>query len=650
MSITFLPKAPPTAPTMPPLRTQAVIALAGTPNAGKTTLFNALTGLRSKTANFPGTTVEIKRGRISSAHEDITLLDLPGIYGLQPHTPDEEVACRILTQQPPPDLILAVLDATNLERNLLFVSQLMELDVPVIIALTMMDIADRRHLKVDVDGLREALGCPVIPVSGRTGDGVSELRNQLLETVAREAATHPLPCLSCRGCPIATRHAWSRSLCDQCVRAPATPSEQHTEKLDAWLTHPVFGLMAFMAIMVGIFFIIFQLAEAPMAWIEDLFEASGDWISAHMAESWLRELIVNGILAGVGGVLVFLPQICFLFFFLALLDDTGYLARAAVVMERWMERIGLPGKAFVPLLSAHACAIPAIMATRVLEQPRDRLLTILIAPLLSCAARLPVYIMIAGLLVPNAPVKAALLLSGAYLTGIAAALAAAFIFRRTLLPGEHQALIIELPDYRRPGFRTALLYTIDRGALFLRQAGTLILLFSIIMWFLATFPPAPETITQDHESTPTLSETHDRDLAHSYAGRLGQFIEPVIRPLGFDWQIGIGLISSFAAREVLISTLAIIYGMEGEDEESESLLDGLRQSTRADGSAVFTVATCMSLLVFYILAAQCIPTQIVTRRETGSWKWALLQFSYMNVLAYIVALLTYQTLRVLGYA
>jgi ferrous iron transport protein B len=624
-------------------RKSALVAIAGNPNAGKTTLFNVLTGIRAKTANFPGTTVEIKRGRLSSAHEDITLLDLPGMYSLDPSTPDEAVARTMLTGPEKPDIILTVLDATNLERNLLFASQLLDLDIPMIIAITAMDVADRRGVHVDIDGLRAELGCPVVAVSGRTGDGVPELRNVLLTTLAGRKEHVWSPCDLCRGCPISTRHKWSRDLCGRCVRAPLTPSAQHTEELDRWLTHPVYGLLAFLAVMIGIFFLIFKTAEWPMTWIEMSFETAAKGLDAVLADHLFKDMLINGVLAGVGGILVFLPQICLLFLALVILEDTGYLARAALVMDRWMKRIGLPGKAFVPMLTAHACAIPAIMATRVLEHPRDRLLTILVAPLLSCAARLPVYVMIVGLLVPDSPGKAALLLSGAYFVGIGAALGAAWVFRHTILPGKHQPLIIELPDYRCPSLRTALLFTLDRAVIFLKQAGTLILVFSMIMWFLASFPQTdPGEAVADGEHTITT------ELENSYAGRLGRIIEPVIRPLGFDWQIGIGLISSFAAREVLVSTMAIIYGMEGEGEESESFLDTLRQSRRRDGSPVFGIATCMSLLVFYILAAQCIPTQIITRRETGQWRWAFLQLGYMNALAYVAALLTYQILRFSG--
>lgn len=617
----------------------AVAVIAGTPNSGKTTLFNALTGIRAKTANFPGTTVEIRKGRMLGEGHALTLIDLPGLYSFDASTPDEHVARDVLLSEDRPEAVIAVVDATRLERNLPLASHFMELDVPVIVALTMMDVVRRRRIAIHVEELEQELGCPVIPVSARTGEGLQELRH----AVAQAAGTEPKPeiarCVACRGCPLPARYRWSEDLCNRCVRQPAGTGARHTDRLDSILAHPVLGLIVFAAVMTTMFFLIFHAAESPMAWIEHLFSSAAEWIEGHLPDNWFTRLLAGGVVAGVGGVLVFLPQIAMLFFALSLLEDTGYLARAAMVMDRWMQRVGLPGKAFVPLLSAHACAIPAIMATRVMEQPRDRLITILVAPLLSCSARLPVYIMIAGLLAPGDALASALLLSGAYLTGLGAALGAAFLFRRTILPGPHQPLLIELPDYRRPGLRTAFWYTWDRIVVFLQQAGSLILLFSIIMWFLASFPESPAGPAPEDSAT---------GMEHTYAGRMGRFIEPVIRPLGFDWQIGVGVISSFAAREVLIATLAIIYGIEDADEDHATFMDTMRRSTRRDGSPVFTTATCMSLLVFYILAAQCIPTQIITRRETGSWKWAALQFSYMNLLAYAAAFLTYQGIRLLG--
>jgi ferrous iron transport protein B len=385
-------------------------------------------------------------------------------------------------------------------------------------------------------------------------------------------------------------------------------------------------------------------------------------VGKFLPEGDLKSLLVDGVIGGVGGMLVFLPQICILFFFLTLLEDTGYLARAAFVMDRLMRRVGLPGKAFVPMLSSHACAIPGIMATRGIEDKRDRLVTILVLPLLTCSARIPVYAMVCALLFPDQPMYAAIAFAGAYSLGGIAALVMAFVFRRTILPGETRPLVLELPSYKMPSIRNALLMAIDRAGIFIRKAGTVIMVISILLWTASTYPKSepPAEVT---EMLLQAEQTNDDDLrkeaskleskhafANSAAGRMGKAIEPVIEPLGFDWQIGVGIVSSFAAREVIVSTLSIIYGVGGDaaEEDPSSLYDNLRASKRSDGSPVYTTATCMSLLVFYVLAMQCLPTQAITRRETGSWKWAAFQFGYMTVLAYLAALITYQTMSFLS--
>jgi ferrous iron transport protein B len=390
-----------------------------------------------------------------------------------------------------------------------------------------------------------------------------------------------------------------------------------------------------------------------------------------MAAGDLQSLLVDGVIGGVGGILVFLPQICILFFALSLLEDTGYLSRAAFVMDRIMRKLGLPGKAFVPLLSAHACAIPAIMSARVIENPRDRLLTILVTPLMTCSARIPVYAMVTALLFPHSPLKAALVFAGAYGVGVVAALGAALVFRRTILPGGSKPLMIELPPYRVPGLRTALLHTFDRAKIFVKQAGTIILTISLILWALSHYPKSspPDAAVNlaaqaeqfeksgDLKQSRALQAAADRltaqsSLQNSCAGKIGHWLEPAIAPLGFDWQIGIGIVSSFAAREVIVSTLAIVYGVgdNADDANHSSLYDSLRSAKRTDGSPIFNTATCASLLVFYILAAQCLSTTAVVKRETNSWKWPLFQIAYMTGLAYVASLLVYQILRHFGHA
>jgi ferrous iron transport protein B len=669
--------------------------LVGNPNAGKTTLFNALTGLRAKTANFPGTTVESRTGRVTLGGEVVELLDLPGLYSLGAATPEETIARDALMGAVPglprPDVALLIVDATNLERNLFLASQVLELKVPTVVALNMIDLADRAGIKVDAKKLARELGCPVVPVSARLGKGMAELR-QALELVLDlpvEAAT-PKPastCATCGGCPFQARYDWAEKVGSTCATGDRAAHGRKTERIDKVLTHPVVGVLAFLAVMFGVFLLIFSVARYPMDLIDVLFAHIGRWVNdtlplwaAHLpaggfrafVETDLRSLLVKGVIGGVGGMLVFLPQICILFFFLSLLEDTGYLARAAFVMDKLMRRVGLPGKAFVPLLSAHACAIPGIMATRVIDDKRDRLVTILIAPLMSCSARIPVYTMLVwGLLYPHSPLKAAGLFTGAYLLGISAALGMAWVFKHTILRGESKPLVLELPSYKTPSLRNAVLMSLDRARVFVVKAGTMILLVSVLLWALATYPkssPPAEAVTlrqqaralQEQGKAPLAGELENRAeqvtaqsaLAHSFAGRFGRLIEPAIRPLGYDWQIGVGIFSSFAAREVIVSTLAVVYGVgdKAAEENPNSLYDTLRQAKRSDGTPVFTFATCLSLLVFYVLAMQCLATQAVTRRETNSLKWPVFQFVYMSVLAYAAALLAFQSLHFFGVA
>ncbi len=654
------------------------LALVGNPNAGKTTLFNALTGLRAKTANFPGTTIERRVGRVQIGQRQIIIVDLPGLYGLESSSPEEKMASDALrghlAKHAAPDAALVVMDATNLERNLFLASQVLELDCPVIIALNMMDMATREGIHIDVEKLRSELGCAVVPVAARTGKGMDDLRREIgrLATGAMpEAVAHCKPnCAICGGCPYQARYEWIESVSAKVMDAAVARRSQHTEKLDEILTHPIAGMVVFAGVMLSLFVLIFLAAKIPMDLIDHLFTSVGAWVAARVSESDLRSLLVNGIIGGVGGILVFLPQICILFFTLSLLEDTGYLARAAFVMDRVMRRLGLPGKAFIPLLSAHACAIPAIMSTRVIENPRDRLVTILITPLMTCSARIPVYAMVTALLFPQSPFKAALVFTGAYATGIIFAMIAALIFQHTILPGGSKPLVIELPPYRLPGLRAALLQTLDRAKIFVKQAGTIILMISLLLWTLSHYPKsappaAAVTLTAqaaqveksgDAKRAGELHLTASRltaqsSLQHSFAGRIGHIIEPVIKPLGFDWQIGIGILSSFAAREVIVSTLAVVYGVgEGSTEQGRtSLYSSLHHATRTDGTPVFTTAACLSLLVFYILAAQCLATSVVVRRETNSLKWPLFQIVYMTGLAYLAALIVYQILHHLGY-
>jgi ferrous iron transport protein B len=645
----------------------STIALIGNPNAGKTSLFNQLTGLRAKTANFPGTTVEHRRAAMRINGRPATLVDLPGLYSLGAVTPDERIAVSALRGTlpgaPKPDAAIVVVDATNLERNLFLAGQALELRLPTVVALNQIDVATAQGLTFDVAELEQRLGCRVVPVSARTGEGLAQLVDAMDHVAAHRQPPQLSPalsaCGSCAGCQFAARYDWAETVSTATVRGDAATHGRRTEAIDRVLTHKVVGLVCFASVMALVFLLIFWLAAYPMDMIDGLFGAAKATLGKWLPAGDFNSLVTDGLIGGVGGMLVFLPQICLLFFVLALLEDTGYMARAAFVMDRLMHRVGLPGKAFVPLLSGHACAIPAIMSTRVIEDRRDRLATILVIPLMSCSARLPVYAMVAWLMFPNAAWQRAGLFTSAYVLGIVAALAVAWVFKKSLLKGPTRPLVIELPSYRRPSLRNALLLTYDRAMAFIKTAGTTILVISLVLWALATYPKTPveqmpaDVQTQVAELNAEGDEAgaehliRQTELGNSYAGRLGKAVEPAFAPMGLDWKMSVGVVTSFAAREVIVSTLGILYGI-GEEAEQETLLEAVRGARRPDGSTVFTAATCLALLVFYSLAMQCLPTQAVTRRETGGWKWPLVQLGYMTVLAYTAAVVTYQVASAAG--
>lgn len=645
---------------------QVTVALVGNPNAGKTSLFNRLTGLRAQTANFPGTTIEHRRGTLPGNADKgtgpLTLLDLPGMYSLEATTVDEKAALATLqgtqSKTPKPDAIVIVMDATNLERNLPFALETIALGRPTLVALNMSDLAKRLGLKLDLKTLSGRLGCPVIRVSARTRAGIDDLT----KAIHALAEKRPLPimddaacaCTSCSGCGYASRFDWAASVRADSLTGDLDAPSRLTDAIDKVLTHRIGGLVGFALVMFFMFMAIFSIATVPMDLIDGLFGWAGETVGQWLPDGDLKSLLVDGVIGGVGGMLVFLPQICLLFFLLALLEDSGYLARSALVMDRLMQRVGLPGQAFVPMLSAHACAIPAIMASRVIEDRRDRLATILVAPLLSCSARVPVYVMVVAMLFPNNAIAAAAVFAGAYALGIVAALVMAWVFKKTILPGESRSLVLELPNYRLPSIRDALLQTIDRAWQFIRSAGTTILLISIVLWIMATYPKTsleelPAEIQTQIVSLEGAGEADEAatllasaQLERSYVGRVGKFTQPIFAPLGFDWKMTVGIGTSFAAREVIVSTLSILHGL-GEEGDEGTLLEVLSSSKHPDGSPVFTTPTCLSLLVFFVLAMQCLPTQVVTRRETGGWKWPIFQLVYMSVLAYGSAWVTYQT-------
>jgi ferrous iron transport protein B len=682
-----------------------LIAVAGNPNCGKTTLFNALTGLRQKVGNYPGVTVEKKEGTFLGSHgETMDLLDLPGCYSLQSRSPDEAVSRDVLLgrQQdtPRPDAVLAVVDATNLERNLYLVSQLLELGLPVFLGLNMIDLVEKRATTIDIPLLSEKLGIPVLPLVAPKGTGLIALRQALSQSplprpkvrpplpgVLREEAERIAALLPDNGAQISeavmllgldpeqlkhtpnlpetllsnlassrtrletaglepmsaavdARYDWIREICADCVRTSESGGPTASDKLDAILTHGVWGWVAFIGAMALMFFSIFTIAKIPTDWIQAAQSGLGTWLETLMPEGDFRSLLVDGVLAGVAGVVVFLPQILILTFFLGLLEDSGYMARAAFLMDRLMSRVGLHGKSFIPMLSSFACAIPGIMATRTIEQRKDRLVTILVAPLMSCSARLPVYTLLIAVLLPEVAVwKKSLIMLSMYLIGIVAAFLMAWLFKKTLLRSETPILLMEMPPYRAPSLTGIVLRMRERAWLFLKRAGTVILALSVILWSLMTYPKP---------SNPDA--TRSEQLSHSLAGRLGHALEPVIAPLGFDWKIGIGLIGSLAAREVFVSTMGIVYSVDGEapDSAENSLGDAMRAEKRPDGTPVYTLLTGLALMVFYVLAMQCFSTLAVVRRETNSWGWPAFQFAYMTALAYGAALLVYQGGRLLG--
>ncbi|MDQ4122297.1 MAG: ferrous iron transport protein B [Acidobacteriota bacterium] len=650
---------------------QIVIALAGNPNAGKTTLFNALTGLRQKVANYPGVTVERKEGiwRISD-EKRATLIDLPGLYSLDANSIDEQIARDVLTGKIGgtnlPDVVVAVVDATNLERNLYLVTQLLEYRIPLVVALTMIDATEKNETNINAEKLSAELGVPVVPIVVAQKRGIEELRKAIFSVLENKPSFASLPFFKQNGSgnsKIVQRYAWISRVVSDAVEEKQTLETTVSEKIDRVLTHRVFGLAILTAILLLIFQTIFSWATLPMDLLDSAFGGLGETAKNSLPPGLFTDLLTDGIIAGVGGVLVFLPQIILLFFFISILEDTGYMARAAFLMDRLMRGVGLHGKAFVPLLSSFACAIPGIMATRTIENPKDRLATILIAPLMSCSARLPVYtLMIAaffsGQYVFGFLSLGAVLILAMFLLGIIAAIIVAFILKRTLLKAPAPPLVMELPPYRLPNWKNVFLNVFQRAGMFIKRAGTVILAISIILWALTTFPriesaePGIQNQTEELATNNEQRATNEaaEQLQNSFAGRIGHTIEPVIAPLGFDWKMGVALISSFAAREVLVSTLSIIYNVEKDaDAESDSLISAVRDAKKDDGSPAWTPLTALTMMVFFVLAMQCMSTVGVVRRETNSWRWTLFMIGYMTALAYAAAFSTFQIGKLIGF-
>ena len=722
-------------------RGKLTAALVGNPNSGKTTIFNALTGLRQKTANYPGVTVEKKEGLISlpAAQQSLAAIDLPGAYSLLTRSPDEEVVHGVLSGRQAgtaaPDILIMIVDATNLERNLFFVTQLLETGIPSVLVLNMWDLVKKAGTEIDVDRLSKELSIPVVTAVGSHRKGVEALRDTLgklvLQATSRKtsafqvkipvfvenelegicdllqkrdafpphilrgealrllgstrfqaaifgeipglkeavlAARERLLVQGIDGTSVEaeTRYAFVQELCRLVVRRPAAVSASLSERLDRIFTHKVWGFLVFFGLMAVVFQSVFTWATVPMELLGTLVDGLGGWVGGLLPPGPLESLVVDGMIAGVGGVVVFLPQILFLFFFIAILEDSGYMARAAFVLDRVMRKVGLNGKSFIPLLSSFACAVPAIMSTRTIEDRNDRFATIMVAPLMSCSARLPVYTLMISAFIPPVTVLGFFNLKGVtllamYGLSITAGLTVAAIFRKTLLKGSRTPFVLELPPYRIPNMRTVFMTMWDRAMLFLRKAGTIIFSLSILLWFLASYPKNPATEHRYRQLEQAASESYSGDaletrleelhalqkgdqIRESFAGMMGHWIEPVIRPLGYDWKIGIGLIASFAAREVLVSTLSIVYSVTESGDTHGRLIERLQsEKSPVTGKPVYTPLVAVSVMVFFVLACQCMSTVAIVRRETNTWRWPLFMIFYMTTLAWAGAFLVYQT-------
>lgn len=607
-------------------RSRKTVAIVGPPNAGKSTLFNALTGLRQKVANFPGVTVEHRTGigKLPDGRE-IDLVDLPGVYSLEPRSEDERVTRDALRGDVPgvdkPDAILLILDSTNLGRHLMLAAPVLATGVPTLVVLNMADDLEKRGGSIDTEALATQLGAPVALISASRSQGIETVQNYL---TGQFAVPKPLELPVLQDVPRCRQ--WSAKVGTKAGYQPPAPPVW-TRRLDSIFLHPVGGPAVFALVVILVFQSIFAGAEPLMAATESAISASGAWLAKALPDLWWRDLLVEGVWGGVGSVLVFLPQILLLFLFIGVLEDSGYLARAALIADRTMARVGLQGKSFIPLLSAYACAVPAIMATRTIESSRDRIATILIAPFMTCSARLPVYTLIIAAFIPEKPVLGSFLgtraaaMLGLYLLGFVAAVVTARLLKSSILKSDRTPFMLEMPPYRWPTVRSLGLRLYDRAMAFLRRAGTVILGVAIVLWVLAHLP---------------MKDGKPPAIEDSVAGTLGRTVEPLIQPLGFNWKIGIGLLTSLAAREVIVGTLGTIYGIEGAEEESGSV--GLQKALQRD----LTPGGAVALLIFFAFAMQCMSTLAVVRRETGGWKWPAIQFAFMTLLAYGGAFLVNQ--------
>jgi len=610
-----------------------LVALVGNPNAGKSALFNALTGARQKVGNYPGVTVERKSGRFSfDDGRPVELVDLPGTYSLDPTSPDEIVTRNVVTGHQTgervPAALVIVVDASNLDNHLRFALQLIELGLPTVVALNMVDMAERDGLTIDVEALSRELGVPVVPTVAVRRRGVDQLR-AVLGSIVGTGAVMPRPVTPTELTALQRR---ARAIASATTTRPVA-LRGGAERIDRVLLHPIAGLVILLTLLFVMFQAVFAWSEAPIGWIEDGFGLLQGLAADALPPGLLRSLIVDGLIAGVGSVIVFLPQILILFLFILLLEASGYMVRAAFLMDKLMAGVGLSGRAFIPLLSSFACAIPGIMATRTIDDPKDRLTTILIAPLMTCSARLPVYAVIIGAFIPARDVGygiglQGLVLFGLYITGILGAMLAAFVLRRTVARGASGGFMMELPRYQWPDPRDIAIGLVQRAWIFLRRAGTLILAASLLLWLLLTFPQAPEGRSQ---------------VEYSAAGRIASGLEPVVRPIGFNHEIALAIIPAMAAREVAVAALGTVYSIESDDEAV------LEQSVTERLSGRWPLPTALAFLMWFVFAPQCLSTIAVIRRETNSWRWPLFALGYLFLLAYVAAGATFWAATALGW-
>ncbi len=702
------------------------IALVGNPNTGKSTIFNALTGLRQKIANYPGITVEQKVGTSIIGGVLHKIIDLPGAYSLNYKKLDERIAYETLIgsyeHEEIPDLALVVVDSSNLDRNLYLATQVMDLGIPVMLILNMSDVAKGKGISINPDLISNSLGVPVVAISAKNksdidqlkqkisesdlevpeplkwgpDDSLKEAMNLLINEWIKPYTNIPESARSIEalrlisegefnnafyqfekeekgkstikkarelvekggGNPMATEVLSRYNFIGECTSNASSITSQTkaslTDRIDAVVTHKVAGPVIFTLVLLFMFQAIFSWATPFMDMIDLLFVEGGNWVANTLPEGMLNDLLVDGVIAGLGGVVIFLPQILFLFFFIYVLEGTGYMARAAFVMDGFMTKVGLHGRSVVPLMSGFACAIPGIMATRTIENWRDRIITIMVLPFMACSARLPVYALMIAAFIPSTTILGIFTLQGItffglYIFGIVMAVLAAFVMKRIFPTGQQTPFIMELPAYKMPKWSVVFQNTAERGKVFITEAGKIIVAISIVLWFLASFPKTEmpvltQTDNTEYNSSFDVTENPESyQLRHSFAGQFGKIIEPVIEPLGFDWKIGIGLITSFAAREVMVGTLNTIYSIEEEDGESSTLKEKLINDVNPEtGQPVYSIATAISLMIFFALAMQCMSTIAIVKRETNSWKWPTAMFVYMTALAYLSSFIAFQ--------